>query len=256
MKVDNRSYKALLAEMQRLRGDAYLSDGAIQQGDLTPDGRHVLAIDEQSWHVLALNPLGQVCGCVRYLEEKTPTSFEDLWIHESALARCPTWGERFRRAVEQEMTRARRKRVAFAEVGGWAVAQDRRGTPDSLRMILAVWGLAQMIGGGAGVATATVRHHSAFMLRRIGLRSMTENGVELPAYYDPYYGCEMQALCFDSDLPNPKYRRWIEELRRDLETAQTVAGEGASAPWRGTAPELVGPMLNPQPMAAFLPAPS
>ena len=53
----------------------------------------------------------------------------------------------------------------------------------------------------------------------------------VPAYYDPHYGCEMEALRFDSDLPNPKYRKWIDELREYLELAPVVCKPGRAAEW-------------------------
>src|ERR1035438_2542373 len=58
----------LLSDMQRLRGRVYLQDGAISEQDLTADGRHVQLIDEESWHLLILNPHDRVMGCTRYLQ--------------------------------------------------------------------------------------------------------------------------------------------------------------------------------------------
>src|SRR5579871_6785475 len=131
-----RRYEELLAKLQRFRGMVYCADGAISPDELTSDGRHYLAIDERSWHVLALDTTGDVCGCVRYLPEAADTDFADLWIREAAISNCPKWGDYFRRAVEQERAKADTKKVDFAEVGGWAVAEGRRWTTDPLRMIL------------------------------------------------------------------------------------------------------------------------
>ncbi len=61
--------------------------------------------------------------------------------------------------------------------------------------------------------------------------SMTVDGLELPAYYDPHYGCEMQGLRFDSDLPNPKYRKWIAELQRALEISPMVCNVSRPLNW-------------------------
>src|SRR5947209_5625910 len=58
-------YSALLAEMQRLRGGVYLRDGAIESSQLAPDGRHILSVDRESWHILVLGPGGRVLGCMR-----------------------------------------------------------------------------------------------------------------------------------------------------------------------------------------------
>src|SRR6266851_5568720 len=89
VEANGSHYARLLAEMQRLRGRIYLSDGAISPTDLAPDGRHVLTVDERSWHILTMDGHGKVSGCLRFLEERKATRFEDLWIAQSALARCP-----------------------------------------------------------------------------------------------------------------------------------------------------------------------
>jgi hypothetical protein len=221
----------------------YLRDGAIPPSELTADGRHRLDIDEYSWHVLSLNSLGEVCGCVRYLSESTARGFDDLWIRDAAIAQCPTWGGYFRRAVDQERTKARKKNFDFAEVGGWAVADERRCTTDPLRIILAVCGLARMLGGCVGLATATVRHGSALILRRIGLAPLVIHGVEVPPYYDAHYGCEMQALRFDTDFPNLKYRTWIEDIRSELEQSPLICRINKSAEWRAPVHVIQSPKL-------------
>jgi hypothetical protein len=247
-----RRYEDLLAKVQRFRGMVYCRDGAISPDKLTSDGRHRLDIDERSWHVLGLDRTGEVCACVRYLPESSDVDFSRLWIREAAIAGCPKWGAYFRRAVEQERAKARAKGIDFAAVGGWAVAEGRRWTTDPLRMILGVWGLSKILGGCVGVATATVRHGSAVILRRIGLTSLVANGVALPAYYDPHYQCEMEALRFDSDLPNPKYRGWIEELRGQLQLSPVICKAIRAAEWatpvRVPAPPPL-PLPIPLPMA-------
>lgn len=226
-------YNQMLAEMQRLRGSVYLRDGAIQEHELTPDGRHELAVDEHSWHILLLDDAGRVSGCLRYLEENKASRFDQLWIRQSALTNCPIWGEKFRRAVQLEMERAARKQMSFGEVGGWAVAQERRGTVDPLRMVLVTCGLFRLLGGCVGLATATVRHGSASILRRIGLTPLTVNGLSLPPYYDPHYQCQMEALRFDSDFPNLKYAKAIEELSDMMELMPVVCCEDRAPVWGG-----------------------
>jgi hypothetical protein len=221
VEVDARRHDELLAEMQRFRGDVYLTDGAIQRDDLT-DGRHQVGIDEQSWHVLSIDSSGRICGCLRYLEERNASGFDDLWVRHAALSQCPKFGSRFRGAVETEMKRAQRMQIGFGEVGGWAVAESHRGTLEPLRIILATYGLLQLRGGCAGIATATFRHGSATILRRIGLNSLSWNGAELPPYYDPKYRCDMEVLHFDSRFPNHKYRASVSELTHALATSPVI----------------------------------
>jgi hypothetical protein len=222
--VNHRRYGDLLAETQRFRGRVYTEDGAIRPDELTPDGRHTVAVDDHSWHVLLLDERGQVCACLRYLEESRAVDFDDLWVRHAAVA-CSPMGHHFRRAVERQMDEARRMQLGFGEVGGWAVAEDRRWTLDPLRIILATYGLLELLGGCTGVATATSRHRSSTILRRIGLASLCADGVELPPYFDERYGCLMEVLRFDSRFPNPKYRSWVTEFSSSLTDAPVICPE-------------------------------
>lgn len=224
--------------MQRFRGEVYLKDGAIRPDDLV-DSRHKLSIDSRSWHVLSLDSEGRICACLRYLEHPTDNSFNDLWVSHAALADCPRFGSGFRRAVEAEMLRARQMKLGFGEVGGWAVAEALRGTLECLRVILTSFGLGQLLGGCAGVATATFRHCSAPILRRIGLNPLEWEGTTLPAYYDKRYGCHMEVLRFDTRFPNSKYQESVGELRSALaespvicrDTVRTDEGVCRGAEW-------------------------
>ena len=222
-------HHSLLADLQRFRGSVYLNDGAIAPWELTKDSRHAPVVDEKSWHVLSLDSQGKVCACLRFLEE-TGAKFDELCVRHSAVAHCPTWGRKFRRAIEFQMSRAQADRLRFGEVGGWAISEARRWTVEALRVILATYGLLQLLGGCTGVATATLRHESALILRRIGLWPMAVEGVTLPPYYDDRYHCQMEVLQFDSRLPNSKYINWILELGSYLSTTPVICPERAPEP--------------------------
>jgi hypothetical protein len=223
-------YKDLLAEMQIVRGRTYLQDGAIAPWQLSPEGRHRLAVDDSSWHLLALDEEARVCGCVRYLEHRNTTSFDALTLRTAALALSDKWGGRVRAAVESELEVARRRQVPYVEVGGWAIPEERRCTADAARLALAMFGLARLFGGSLGVTTATTRHHSSSILRKIGGRPLEWDGAELPSYYDPQYGCQMEILRFDSCVPGQRFSAWIEELQLSLLQTQVIwGGDGASA---------------------------
>jgi len=219
--------------MQYLRGTTYLKDGAIRPEDLTADGRHESPVDRLSWHVLSLDREGQICSCLRYLDESNAAHFDNLWIRHSALTRCPEQGSRFQNAVEREMARARQMRMGFGEVGGWAVAEGRRLTLEAIGILLATYGLLELLGGCMGVATATFRHSSATILRKIGLSSLDAGGVELQPYFDPSYGCEMEVLQFDSRFPSSKYISWVKELAVILKDAPIVCRSGMAAASEG-----------------------
>jgi hypothetical protein len=222
--------------MQRFRGSVYLTDGAVQPHELI-DGRHQIAIDERSWHVLSLDSTGGICGCLRYLDEGCAGGFQDLWVRHAELARSLKYGDRFRLAMETRMASARRLQLGFGEVGGWAVAESHRQTLEPLRIILATYALLQLLGGCTGVATATFRHSSASILKRIGLSPLQSEGEPLPPYYDPKYGCDMELLEFDSRFPNARYRASVNELSSVLTDSPVICRESVPSavplPFRG-----------------------
>lgn len=212
----------LLAQMQEMRGRVYLAEGAIQEWQLR-DGRHQLDADAVSWHVLILDETQRVCGCVRYREYRRPVRFCDLGVYQSALARTDGWGLHLKRAVETEVQLAARLGSAFVELGGWALTEEIRATSEALRMVLMTYGLSQARGGAVGISTATKRNCSSSILRKMGGRSLDSAGVEIPTYYDPHYGCEMEVLRFYSWSPNPRYGQWVEEARDELSEAPVIA---------------------------------
>jgi hypothetical protein len=213
---------ALLSQMQMLRGAIYLHDGAITHSELLADGRHRQLIDDTSWHVLAMNREGRVCGCARYHETSNRIAFSQLGLANSAMAQCDVWGMKLRAAVDADLHLAAARDVSFVELGGWALAEELRCSIEGLRIALAMYGLAQNLGGGIGVSNATRRYHSSSILRRIGGRPLVTDGLELPAYYDSQYGCEMEILRFDSAAPNPRYEGWIDEIRAHLLTTLVI----------------------------------
>jgi hypothetical protein len=225
VQCDGRRHQELLAAVQRLRGTLYLDDGAIGADRLTADGRHCLAGDEHAWHVVALDRHGQVAGCSRYLAHPNTIPFHRLSVRHAALAASRQWGTLFRDAVAQDVERARSRGVSYVEVGGWALSPKLRRSREALRIALATYGLARALGGCIGITTATRRHCSSEILRRIGGQSLHANQQVLPAYHDPQYGCEMEVLRFDSIQPDPRFESWVNDLCSHWLTAPVIRME-------------------------------
>lgn len=223
--ADQLHYSELLAGMQRLRGEVYLADGAINASQLTADGRHELTTDEQSWHLLLVENDTSVVGCMRYLRHRRDVLFSRTGVAKSALARCGEWGEKLRQAVRIEVQSATEAGLGFAEAGGWALAPELRGSSAALSLVLGIYGLAQLLGEAYVLSTATVRNGSARMLQRLGGARLTLGDQELPAYYDPTYGCQMEVLRFDSRSPNPKYGGGVVQLRSELVNSSVLRSE-------------------------------
>ena len=219
-----KRYGSMLASVQRFRGAIYSADGAVPKSLLTSDGRHRAPGDEQAWHLISMGPGNQVRACLRYLEESDAAGCDNLLVRHAA-ALNSTIGNAYRDAVEDELGRARTEGLRFGEVGGWAVDEKLRNTTESVQIILAMYGLLELLGGCLGVATATWRHHSAGILRRIGLRALEAEGVELPPYFEPMYDCQMELLRFDSRRPNLRYRETVHDFAADLRCAPVICGE-------------------------------
>jgi hypothetical protein len=224
--VDPDRHEQILAQLQRLRGRVYLHDGAIESSQLSPDGRHRLPVDEHSWHVVSLDHEGDVVGCARYHPHSDRVRLEDLGVWSSALARHHEWQPVLREAVEEEIELARRRNLAYAEVGGWAVAQDLRFTPQAVDIALSTYALAQKLGGCVGITTATVRNFSSRILRKIGGRPLKVATRTLPSYYDPQYRCDMELLRFESSAPNPKYQARMARVAARLPDLPVVCARG------------------------------
>jgi hypothetical protein len=227
---DPERYSALLHQAQRLRGAIYLEDGAIDAARLT-NGRHAVESDHFSWHLLVLGADGGICGCTRYRHHPSEVHFAGLAVSESSLASCSAWGVKVRYAVEEELTLSRSLHLPFVEVGGWAIAEEIRNTVEALRMVLAAYAFFRIFGGAVGLATATARHSSASILRRIGGRPLEYSGQSMPSYVDPQYNCQMEMLRFYSWAPNPRFNSWIGEIGREIESTSVVSGMAPELAW-------------------------
>ncbi len=206
----------LMSQMQRLRGRVYLNDGAIQSTELSPDQRHISDADDESWHLLTVNSTQRVLGCARFHLHPNTVSFEQLGIRHASIVRSAQWAAPMRSAVHTELRRAQRAGFRYLELGGWALADELRGTTEALQFALSTFSWSQLIGGALGIGTVTERNSSAAILRRLGGLPLEWGGSPIPPYYDERYRCGMELLRFDSRYPNPKYGPTIENLRDEI----------------------------------------
>jgi hypothetical protein len=96
------------------------------------------------------------------------------------------------------------------------VAEEWRRTTQAATTALSTYALAETLGGCIGITTATVRHCSSRILRKLGGRSLECGDQLLPSYFDAQYGCEMELLRFDSSAAGGKYDAHIARLARML----------------------------------------
>ena len=232
---DFTGHRALVREMQRLRGSVYLEEGNVRHDQLTSDGLHETPEDARSWHLLMRDRQGGVSACAWYLEHENTASIENLRVRNCPLAHIDDWSECLKSAVESELAKARRDRLRYAEVGGWAVSKARRCTSEGLVLALAAYGLCRTLGGALGITTANVKHSSSSILRRLGGSYLEAGGRTIPAYFDNRYNADIEILRFDSRRPSGKYAGLIDMLRDRLSNvpvfADSVAARVAPPNW-------------------------
>jgi hypothetical protein len=242
--VDPSRHDQLLRRVQAVRGTIYLRDGAIRHDQLSSEGLHRTVEDGRSWHLVMVNPDGEVSSCAWYMEHEDTAGFESLRVRHSPLSRDKEWGHRLWLAVESELERARREQLRYAEIGGWAVSEKCRCTSEGLVLALIWYSLGQTRGDALGMTTATVRHSSSTILRRLGGQDLEYDGVAIPSYFDPRYGCEMELLRFDSRRPNPKYAELIRIIGETITSATVIAKRA------NTYADAVAAAPQPQPLFA------
>jgi len=224
---NSSEHRRLLAEAQRLRGRIYLADGAIDAHQLTENGLHVQAADQRSFHLLSLNSEGRVVACTRYLPHANTIEFGRLTLAQSPLTTNGRSRPLLERAVGRELVRARNLGYGYVEMGGWALTEELRGSTEAVRMVVAIYALARILGGALGISTVTKRHASASILRRLGGAPLSAGAEELSPYYDPNYNCEMEILRFDSDCPSKNYESAVRRSQDALAHIPFLAPEPA-----------------------------
>ena len=229
VEIDAERHAQLVHEMQQLRGRIYLQDGAIGKDQLSKDGAHETPEDHKSWHLLSVDEAHRVTGCAWYLQHPRGVSPRALRVRHSPLATMREWRDVLWSGVGTELDRARRENLNYVEVGGWAVAREAANPTEGLIIALAGYSLGQICGHCLGMTTATVRHCSSSILRRLGGAPLDVRGVPVPSYYDPRYGCEMEILRFDSRQPNPRYASLVTRLREAMANVKVVTLPGLAA---------------------------
>ena len=207
--MNTRMHSDLTGDLQRLRGNAY-REYAPLAATFLPDGRHYQELDAQSWHILLQNEDGRVVGCSRY--RTVPLAVDHLLSNHSPIAKCPVTGPLFRLAMEQQFALAQKRGLNYGEAGAWALSEEARHSTAAVNIALMSFVLAERLGGGMGVTTATTRHRSSAILKRLGGSPL--GGFE--PYYDPTYDCMIELLQFDIEKLESRYAVKLDDLRAQL----------------------------------------
>jgi hypothetical protein len=220
-RVDPRVHEKSVFEIQLVRGLA-LRECAPPDTHLLPDGRHFQQIDAESWHVLLQNSDGRTLGCARY--RPLNGHADQLGANHSAIARSNRYGPVLKSAMQGLILKAQERGKHYGEAGGWALRQEIRGSTAAVNVALMTFALAENLGSGLAITTATRMHQSSSILCRIGASRVPE----LPAYYEPKFGSILEVLHFDLPNTNARYAARLDKFRSQvLRTPVICAGEGS-----------------------------
>jgi hypothetical protein len=185
----------------------------------------MMPVDEKSWHLLRLRRDGKVAGCARILVHPPDVAFPGLRLASSSVARSDTWSLHVKDAVETELERARLNGMTTIEPGGWVVDEDLRGTLGAVSLAISAFALAQVLGNCIGFMTATVKHGSSTILRRLGGSNLRARGEAIPTFFEPEWGCDMELLRFDTSSLNPRFEPTLAWAKVQLQAAPLISAE-------------------------------
>src|SRR5205085_3323765 len=86
----------------------------------------------------------------------------------------------------------------------------------TLILPLACWSLFRILGHSMVISTATVRHGSAAILKRLGGFSIFEGDPVRSQFYDAYHKCAVEFVVYDSRVPAPKYEKQVQDIFEKL----------------------------------------
>lgn len=221
--VNDRLYDELLFGVQLVRGSALRECGQIST-QLMPDGRHYQEADIQSWHVVVQNDSGRILGCARY--RPLSGGFEDLGASQSALAHSRRYGPVLRTAISSLIAKSWRRNKRYGEAGGWALRPEMRGTTAAVTIALMTQVLAEALGSGLAITTATRYNHSSSILQRIGAKPL----IGLPAYYEPKYGSVIEIVHWELPCVEPRCAARLERVRGLLSDTEVIFADRPEAP--------------------------
>lgn len=219
--VDRNLHSEILGGIHTLREEA-LKETAASDQQSSAAARRFRNLDRSSWHVVLRNSCQRVVGCARY--RQIDGGFEEFRASESAIARSTRYGPMLKASFERLVDNVRRRGKHCGEAGGWVLRPEVRGTTAGFNVALMTYALAEHLGSGWALTTATRMNQSASILRRIGAQTLSG----LPGYYEPEFASVMEIVHFDLPCLNQLYASRLQTLQQVLRKLRVVCA-GVSA---------------------------
>jgi hypothetical protein len=225
-RVENNTelHEAWLTKALQLRGQVYLSDGAIREEQLDEKKRHFSRLDPLSWHFLVLSPEEKIRGVMRcqvwYTKERLP-DLSELNIY-ALIERMenPELRQKFETTIEPFIKQPTTKKC-FMEVSALAVDNSSQGFTIGSMLGISGYSIANLKNAYAAVGAGTDRHHTARFYHKLGgfsFRNINNPEEVLPPFHDSGYACQMDIMGFVN--PAPAIKDMVSILEEKLCTAQ------------------------------------
>ena len=222
--VNDGMYQEVIGEIQRFRGGVYVQDKAIPANALDDLGRHYSDYDYRAWHVLFRDRRQDLCGAIRVglvsygdIEGIDHLQVLEFLSHMPSDKKAP-----LETAVRKFLDNCKTLVPSICEPGAWAVSADVRKGRLAPVLAASIWSLLRVVGGAAGVATATTKHGSANILKKMGGFDLFLNGMPLVPFYDSYHQCYIELIGFDSDYLNPRLEPTVAQVQDYMSTLPII----------------------------------
>lgn len=190
-------------------------------------GRHISAEDEKNYHLALWN--GELQGCLRVqFGQQSARPFTEYRVYDLVRRMPADLAKMYHTAIETFVALYRNQGCETGETGGWAISKSFQRNPATLALPLAGWSFSRIFTRQIRIAAATERNGSSNMLKRMGGWPLKLKDQELPPFFDYGYQCQMELLCFDSDILNPRFESVVRESQMLLED-QCAVLPGTSA---------------------------
>lgn len=221
---ETSNYEAIIVELQRFRGRIYRQDNAIPASALDSTGRFYNHIDYRSWHIIARNQGGEMSGVLRLNLHKSNTAVEELHLYEVLERMNPDNKKLYYDSLQEFIYKTAGNHPFICEPGGWAVDITRCESTTGLCLAASAWALQQLVGGWPAIASATVKHKAAELLKLMGgIHAL--NDPTLSRFYDPYYRSDLEIIFFIPEFVSPRFVKLINNIKAQLLDKEVIMPE-------------------------------
>lgn len=226
-KLDASRWQTLFTRACKVRGEAYIADGAISSDELDSNGSFQLPIDKNSWHVILVDDDDEVSATLRMTmlpldaqKRKGSLPHVGASLRRGASDHCKSMlvAERFLSGLELAYGT---ERTNFMIVGGWATDPQKAPANAGAELALSVWAVARHMEAAGALCVASERHDAHGQLIRTGAVPIRAVGSQ-SLYFDAAYGCRVGLLGFRVFQERKTLKRVVDHLADRIMESEVI----------------------------------